>query len=259
MIKEEVESIYKYCCWFANQTNDHSGGLPPMRILIIEDEPDFANALSRGLKNQGYAVDVAKDGKEGWELGTVNPYDLVILDLNLPLMDGLEVCRLLRRQRPDLLILILTARDKIRDRVIGLDMGADDYLVKPFHFEELTARIRALLRRDLRVREPILHVGDLQIDPAERIAWKGKRRLDLTAKEFSILEYLARHKGEIITSEQLIEHTWGEDEIDLFSGSVRVHIYSIRRKLGNKSDSTRYIETIIGQGYRLIDSETNLA
>ena len=230
-----------------------------MRILIIEDEVDFANALSRGLKNQGYAVDVAKDGEEGWELGTVNPYDLVILDLNLPLMDGLEVCRLLRRQRPDLLILILTARDKIRDRVIGLDMGADDYLVKPFHFEELTARIRALLRRDLRVREPILHVGDLQIDPAERIAWKGKRRLDLTAKEFSILEYLARHKGEIITSEQLIEHTWGEDEIDPFSGSVRVHIYSLRRKLGNKSDSTRYIETIIGQGYRLIDSETNLA
>jgi len=100
----------------------------------------------------------------------------------------------LRRQRPDLLILILTARDQISDRVIGLDMGADDYLVKPFHFEELTARIRALLRRDLRVREPILHVGDLQIDPAERIAWKGKRRLDLTAKEFSILEYLARHK-----------------------------------------------------------------
>jgi len=98
-----------------------------MRILIIEDEPDFANALSRGLKNQGYAVDVAKDGKEGWELGTVNPYDLVILDLNLPLMDGLEVCRLLRRQRPDLLILILTARDQIRDRVIGLDIGADDY------------------------------------------------------------------------------------------------------------------------------------
>ncbi len=159
-----------------------------MRILIIEDEVDFANALSRGLKNQGYAVDVAKDGEEGWELGTVNPYDLVILDLSLPLMDGLEVCRLLRRQRPDLLILILTARDQISDRVIGLDMGADDYLVKPFHFEELTARIRALLRRDLRVREPILHVGDLQIDPAERIAWKGKRRLDLTAKEFSILE-----------------------------------------------------------------------
>jgi DNA-binding response OmpR family regulator len=174
-------------------------------------------------------------------------------------MDGLEVCRLLRRQRPDLLILILTARDQIRDRVIGLDIGADDYLVKPFHFEELTARIRALLRRDLRVREPILHVGDLQIDPAERIAWKGKRRLDLTAKEFSILEYLARHKGEIITSEQLIEHIWGEGEIDPFSGSVRVHIYSLRRKLGDKSDSNRYIETIIGQGYRLITSETNLA
>jgi Response regulators consisting of a CheY-like receiver domain and a winged-helix DNA-binding domain len=247
------------CCLFTNQANDRLGLEPPMRILIIEDEVDFAQALSRGLKNQGYAVDVAKDGKEGWELGTVNPYDLVILDLNLPLIDGLEVCRLLRHRRPDLLILILTARDQIRDRVIGLDMGADDYLVKPFHFEELTARIRALLRRDLRVREPILHVGDLQIDPAERIAWKGKRRLDLTAKEFSILEYLARHKDEIVTSEQLIEHTWGEDEIDPFSASIRVHIHSLRRKLGDKSDSTRYIETIVGQGYRLIASETNLA
>ena len=247
------------CCLFTNQANDRLGLEPPMRILIIDDEVDFAQALSRGLKNQGYAVDVAKDGKEGWELGTVNPYDLVILDLNLPLIDGLEVCHLLRHQRPDLLILILTARDQIRDRVVGLDMGADDYLVKPFHFDELTARVRALLRRDLRVREPILRVGDLQIDPAARIAWKGKRRLDLTAKEFSILEYLARHKGEIVTSEQLIEHTWGEDEIDPFSGSVRVHIHSLRQKLGDKSDTTRYIETIIGQGYRLNASETNLA
>ncbi len=228
-----------------------------MRILIIEDELDFANALSRGLKNQGYAVDIARNGKEGWVLGTVNPYDLVILDLNLPLMVGLEVCRLLRHKRSDLLILILTARDQIRDRVIGLDMGADDYLVKPFHFEELTARIRALLRRDLRVREPILRVGDLQIDPAERIAWKGKRRLDLTAKEFSILEYLARHKGEIVTSEQLIEHIWGEDEIDPFTGSVRVHIHSLRRKLGDTFESPHNIETIIGQGYRLIISEKN--
>lgn len=247
-----------YYFLFANQANDRSGLLPLMRILIIEDEIDFANALSRGLKNQGYAVDVAKDGKEGWELGTVNPYDLVILDLNLPMMDGLEICRRLRHQRMDLLIFILTARDQIHDRVIGLDMGADDYLVKPFHFEELTARIRALLRRDLRVREPVLRVGDLQVDPAERIAWKGKRRLDLTAKEFSILEYLVRHKGEIVTSEQLIEHIWGEDEIDPFSSSVRVHIHSLRRKLGDKSDSTRYIETIIGQGYRLIASETNV-
>ena len=247
-----------YYCLFANQANDRSGLLPLMRILIIEDEIDFANALSRGLKNQGYAVDVAKDGKEGWELGTVNPYDLVILDLNLPMMDGLEICRRLRHQRMDLLIFILTARDRIHDRVIGLDMGADDYLVKPFHFEELTARIRALLRRDLRVREPILRVGDLQVDPAEGIAWKGKRRLDLTAKEFSILEYLVRHKGEIVTSEQLIEHIWGEDEIDPFSSSVRVHIHSLRRKLGDKSDSTRYIETIIGQGYRLIASETSV-
>jgi DNA-binding response OmpR family regulator len=223
-----------------------------MRILIIEDEVDFANALLRGLQFQGYAVDVAKDGREGWELGTVNPYDLVILDLNLPSIDGLEVCRLLRSQRPGLLILILTARDQISDRVIGLDMGADDYMVKPFHFDELTARIRALLRRDLRVREPVLCVGDLRIDPAERIAWKGKQRLDLTTKELSILEYLMRHKGEIVSQEQLIEHTWGEEELDQFSSSVRVHIHSLRRKLGDQTDSSRYIGTVIGQGYRLI-------
>jgi len=230
-----------------------------MRILIIEDEVDFANALSRGLKFQGYAVDVAKDGREGWELGTVNSYDLVILDLNLPWIDGLEVCRLFRSQQPVLLILILTARDQISDRVLGLDNGADDYMVKPFHFDELAARIRALLRRDLRVREPILLVGDIQMDPSERIAWKGNQQLDLTAKELSILEYLIRHKGEIVSQEQLIEHTWGEEEIDPFSSSVRVHIHSLRRKLGDKSDPFRYIETIIGQGYRLIIPGTNLS
>lgn len=222
-----------------------------MRILIVEDELDLASALARGLRQQGYAVDIALDGEQGWERGAVNEYDLVILDLNLPEMDGLDVCRQLRVSKPGLLILMLTARSRLEDKVAGLDLGADDYLVKPFHFEELSARIRALLRRDMRVREPILLVGDLRLDPASRTAWQGKRRLELTSKEFAILECLMRRPGEVTSQEKLIEHVWGE-EVNLFTGSVRVHIHSLRRKLGDNAEHPRYIETVVGQGYRSI-------
>jgi DNA-binding response OmpR family regulator len=224
-----------------------------MRILIVEDELDLANALARGLRREGYAVDIATTGEQGWELGEINEYDLVVLDLNLPEMDGLEVCRRLRESKPKLLILMLTARSRIRDRVIGLDLGADDYLVKPFHFEELAARIRALLRRDLRVREPVLCVDDLRLDPASHTVWQGKRRLELTHKEFGILEYLMRHPGEVISQEELIEHVWGE-EVNLFTTSMRVHIHSLRRKLGDNVENPRYIETVVGRGYRLLTS-----
>ncbi|MGB9775549.1 MAG: response regulator transcription factor [Anaerolineae bacterium] len=220
-----------------------------MRILIVEDEPDLANALARGLRRQGYAVDIALNGEEGWEKGEVNEYDLVILDLNLPDMDGLEVCRRLRESKPALLILMLTARGRLEDRVTGLDLGADDYLVKPFHLEELLARIRALLRRDLRARQPVLRVGDLILDPAARLAWQGKHRLELTAKEFAILEYLMRHPGEVVSQEEIIEHVWGE-EVNLFTTSVRVHIHSLRRKLRDDAREPQYIETVAG-GYRL--------
>lgn len=222
-----------------------------MRILIIEDERDLANALARGLRQEGYAVDIATNGMEGLELGEIYEYDLVVLDLNLPKLDGLEVCQRFRSHKPELLILILTARSRLEDRVIGLDQGADDYLVKPFHFEELAARIRALLRRDLRVREPILEVGDLKLDPASRIAWQKKQPLSLTKKEFAILEYLMRHAGEVVSQEELIEHVWNED-VNLFTASVRVHVHSLRRKLGDSPDSPHYIETITGSGYRLI-------
>jgi DNA-binding response OmpR family regulator len=222
-----------------------------MRILIVEDELDLANALARGLRQQGYAVDIAVTGEEGWEKGEVNEYDLAILDLNLPEMDGLEVCRRLRDSKPELLILMLTARSRLEDKVTGLDLGADDYLVKPFHFEELTARIRALLRRDLRVRAPILKAGDLTLDPASRTAWQGKRRLELTTKEFAILEYLMRHSVEVVSQEELIEHVWGE-EVNMFTSSVRVHIHSLRRALGDSAEHPRYIETVVGQGYRLL-------
>jgi len=225
-----------------------------MRILIIEDERDLANALARGLRQEGYAVDIATNGMEGLELGEIYEYDLVVLDLNLPKLDGLEVCQRFRSNKPELLILILTARSRLEDRVMGLDQGADDYLVKPFHFEELAARIRALLRRDLRVREPILEVGDLRLDPAHRIAWQKKQPLSLTKKEFAILEYLMRHAGEVVSQEELIEHVWDED-VNLFTASVRVHVHSLRRKLGDNPDSPHYIETITGSGYRLIALE----
>lgn len=225
-----------------------------MRILIVEDELDLANALARGLRQQGYAVDIAVNGEEGCELGEVNEYDLAILDLNLPKLDGLEVCRRMRSSKPELLILMLTARSRLEDKIIGLDLGADDYLVKPFHFEELTARIRALLRRDLRVREPMLHAGGLKLDPASRTAWQGKRRLELTSKEFAVLEYLMRHPGEVVSQEELIEHIWNED-VNLFTASVRVHIHSLRCKLGDSAICPQYIETIMGIGYRLIKTE----
>lgn len=222
-----------------------------MRLLIVEDEVDLANALASGLRQQGYAVDVALDGEEGWYLAEVNDYDLLILDLILPGMDGLEVCRRLRTSRPELLILMLTARSRPADRVTGLDTGADDYLVKPFHFEELAARVRALLRRDLRVREPILQCGDLKLDPAACTVWKGKHRLELTRKEFGVLEYLMRHPGEVISREELLEHVW-DREVDLFTKTARVHISSLRRKLGDDAENPRYIETVIGRGYRLV-------
>lgn len=224
-----------------------------MRLLIIEDERDLANALARGLERQEYAVDVALDGQEGWEMAMVNEYDLLILDLNLPEMDGLDVCRRLRADQPGLLILMLTARDRLEDRVTGLDLGADDYVVKPFHFAELAARVRALLRRDLRVREPLLQWGDLKLDPAACIVWQGKRRLELTRKEFGVLDYLMRHPGEVVSQEVLLEHVW-DVNADPFTNTVRVHVSSLRRKLGDDAEAPRYIETVVGQGYRLIAS-----
>ncbi len=221
-----------------------------MRLLVIEDEPDLAHALAKGLRHQGYAVDVALDGVEGWELGETNEYDLVILDLNLPEMDGLEVCRRLRVSRPSLLILMLTARSQPDERVVGLDLGADDYMVKPFHFAELLARVRALLRRDIRVRTPLLQYTDLKLDPVTRVAWQGNQRLELTGKELGILEYLLRHQGEIVSQEALLEHVW-DMQANPLTNTVRVHVNSLRRKLGDMAEMPRYIETVVGQGYRI--------
>ncbi len=222
-----------------------------MRLLVIEDELNMAQALARGLRQQGYAVDIAVDGNQGWELATIHDYDLLVLDLNLPGMDGLTICQQLRAAQSQTLVLMLTARDQPKDRVTGLDMGADDYLVKPFHFDEFLARIRALLRRDLRINEPILQNGALKLDPASNSVWLKNRPLQFTRKEFAILEYLMRHPGEVISQETLMEHVW-DQEMNPFSNTVRVHIASLRRKLDDDLDSPQFIETVIGKGYRLL-------
>ena len=221
-----------------------------MRLLVIEDEPDIASALEKGLRQAGFAVDIALDGERGTELALIYDYDLLILDLNLPEIDGLEVFRRIRADHPSLLILMLTARSKPDERVTGLDLGADDYLVKPFYFAELIARIRALLRRDMRMHSALLQYKDVKLDPTARVVWQGNRRLELTSKEFGILEYLLHHQGEIVSQEALLEHVW-DMQTNPLTNTVRVHINSLRRKLEDVAETPRYIETIIGQGYRL--------
>jgi len=216
-----------------------------MRILVIDDEVDFAQELATGLQHHGYAVDLAFDGEEGWALATINTYDLIVLDLNLPELDGLEVCRRLRKSHPTLLILMLTARSQPQERVLGLDLGADDYLIKPFHFAELVARIRALLRRDMHSHASLLQYQDLQLDLATRTVWQGNQRRVLTRKEFGILEYLLHRQGATVKQEELLEHVWEMDANTVVT-TVRVHINSLRRKLGDLAEKPRYIETITG-------------
>lgn len=218
-----------------------------MRILVIEDERDLADAVARGLQRQGYAVDVAYDGEESLRLAEVNDYDLLVLDVNLPKVDGFEVCRRLREAGSSIGILMLTARIGLDDRVAGLDQGADDYLVKPFHFPELLARVRAILRRDGEQRKTILRVGDLVLDPnAHRVSFRDAL-ITLTAKEFGILEYLMRNSGCVVSQEDLLEHVWS-DEANLFTQSIKVHINNLRRKLDG-SGACELISTVKGKGY----------
>ncbi|MDQ3931121.1 MAG: response regulator transcription factor [Chloroflexota bacterium] len=226
-----------------------------MRLLIIEDEEDLVRAMAKGLRKQGYVVDVALDGELGYEMAAIYDYDLLVLDLNLPGLDGMEVCRRLRSICPQVLILMLTARSRPHERVMGLDVGADDYLAKPFHWEELLARIRALLRRDLRVRSPIIRCGDLTLDPTTAVACLGNRPLELTSKEFGVLEYLMRHHGEVVSQEDLLDHVW-DLKTNSFTNTVRVHINSLRRKLAEASERPIQIETVVSRGYRLSTTDS---
>ncbi len=223
-----------------------------MRILVVDDEVDLADAVSRGLRREGYAVDVANDGADALDKAAINAYDLVCLDITMPGIDGREVCRRIRADvEPQPRILMLTARDGLEDRVAGLDEGADDYLVKPFAFPELLARVRSLLRRDSRSVSSVVSVGELELDDARHEARRGERRLDLTAKEFALLRYFMLHAGEVISQESLLEHVWDE-HADPFTNTVRVTVGTLRRKV-TIGDEPPLIETVIGSGYRLLD------
>lgn len=228
------------------QRRERSGG---MKLLVIEDEKDLGGAICRGLTKKGYAVDYVQDGREGLELLYVNEYDLVVLDLNLPGMDGIDLLREVRREDKELKVLILSARGSVHERILGLDSGANDYLVKPFHFEELDARIRSLLRRNFVQKDIILKVGEVTLDQSARRAFRDGFRLELTKTEFAILEYLMLHRGETISTETLLEHIYGGD-VDLFSNSIKVHIHSLRKKLGEG-----VITNIRGQGYLIAGEE----
>ena len=220
-----------------------------MRILVVEDERKLAGVIRRGLEEQGYAVDLAYDGEEGLELAEVEPYDLVLLDIMLPKLDGLEVCKRLRARRRNMPVLMLTARDAIDDRVAGLDAGADDYLVKPFAFRELLARVRALLRRDGLSKDPVLRVGDLELDTVRHEVRRAGRPVELTSKEYAILEYFVRNPNRVLTRTQIAEHVWDYDFVAM-SNVVDVYVRYLRRKL-NDEHEPRLLRTIRGTGYQL--------
>ncbi|HAQ23419.1 MAG TPA: DNA-binding response regulator [Acidimicrobiaceae bacterium] len=227
-----------------------------MRILVVDDEADLLDALARGLRREGYAVDTATDGDEALAKASWTPYDLVCLDLTMPGIDGLEVCARLRSEPPEGVaprVLMLTARDTIEDRIRGLDVGADDYLVKPFAFDELSARIRSLLRRDPGRSGAVLRVGELELDTARHQAVRGDRLLDLSAKEFALLRYFMTHPGEVISQERLLDHVWDE-HADPFTNTVRVTVGTLRRKL-SVDDEAPLLETLVGSGYRLIEPD----
>ncbi len=220
-----------------------------MRILCVEDEPEIATAVRRAGPADGHAVDVVGDGAEALEWAAAYAYDLVILDLILPGLDGLEVCRRLRRSKAGMPILMFTALDQVDDRVRGLDSGADDYLPKPFAMAELLARVRALLRRNTPGRDAVIRVGDLELDPASLAVHSAGRPIRLTAKEFALLSLLARHPGQLFSRDRLIDALWDAD-FDAESNIVEVYIRSVRRKVdAGRRDGL--IETVRGAGYRL--------
>lgn len=220
-----------------------------MRILIVEDESKLAAVLKRGLEEHHYGVDLADDGEAGLALAEMEPYDLVILDVMLPKLDGFQLCRRLRARGRNVPVLMLTARSAVDDRVAGLDSGADDYLVKPFAFRELLARVRALLRRDGASKETILRVGDLLVDTVSHEVRRDGRSVELTSKEYAILEYLVRNPNRVLTRTQIAEHVWEFDFIAM-SNVVDVYVGYLRRKLRDDQEP-RLLRTIRGTGYQL--------
>lgn len=220
-----------------------------MRVLVVEDSRRLAGIIKRGLLEEGYAVDNAYDGEEAEYMAETTPFDIIILDIMLPKKDGLAVCRDLRAKAVSTPILMLTAKDSVEDRVTGLDCGADDYLVKPFAFSELLARIRALLRREVLPKTQKFQVGDLSLDPQSREVWRDGTRLELTAKEYAILEYFMRRPNAVVTRTMLGESVW-DYEFDGLSNVIDVYVRRIRQKIDQDGQAS-LIQTVRGAGYRL--------
>lgn len=220
-----------------------------MRILVVEDDPDLSRQLKDALIDVGYAVDIAGDGEEGHHLGDTEPYDAVILDLGLPIIDGVSVLQKWRSDGKSFPVLILTARDQWSEKVAGFDAGADDYLTKPFHTEELMARLRALLRRAAGHTTDTIDIGDLSVDNRSARAFVDGMAVKLTSHEFRLLSYMATHRGRVISRTELVEHIYDQD-FDRDSNTIEVFVGRLRRKIG-----TDRIETVRGLGYRLMDPD----
>ena len=220
-----------------------------MRILVIEDEQKVADFIKRGLKEEGYSVDVACDGEEGYFLAKDNEYDVIILDLMLPKMDGITLCKKLRAEKITTPILMLTAKDSVKDKVIGLDSGANDYLTKPFSFEELLARIRVLLRKDRTATPTKLQIGDLILDLLTHKVSRAGKEISLTNKEYALLEYLMRNASSIITRTMISEHVW-DINFDTFTNVIDVYVNYLRNKI-DKGYKKKLIHTIRGRGYMI--------
>jgi two-component system response regulator VanR len=217
-----------------------------VRVLVAEDERRVADAVARGLRREGMAVDVAYDGSAALDKARLYPYDVVVLDRDLPLLHGDEVCRTLRAEDPDRRVLMLTAASGVDDLVDGLSLGADDYMAKPFAFAELVARLQALARRANPARPPTLRAGDVELDPARHTVTRAGREIELTPKEFAVLEALMAADGAVISNDELVERVWDENA-DPFTNSVRMTVLRLRRKLG----APPVVETVKGAGYRI--------
>lgn len=224
-----------------------------MRILLVEDEPAAAQMAAKGLREQTYAVDIAGDGEAALYQASINDYDLILLDLNLPGKDGLEVCRELRASGSTVPVLMLTARDAVQDRIAGLDTGADDYLTKPYSFNELLARVRAILRRGPALTADTIEVADLVIDQKARIVKRAGNVIELTAKEYALLEYLMRRADEVVGRADIAEHVWDEN-FDPFSNLIEVYIQRLRRKIDDNYPN-KLLRTRRGEGYVLSSGE----
>jgi len=223
--------------------------VPTMRILVVEDERKVASFIKRGLEEEGYAVDVAVDGDEGLVMGLQGIYDVIVLDIRLPKRDGLQVLKGLRQEKVMTPVLLLTVRATIEDKVLGLDAGADDYLTKPFAFQELVARVRALLRRRPAADPAVLQVADLVLDPARRSVSRGGEKIELTPREFALLDYFMRHPGRVLTRTMIAEHVWDYD-FDTSTNVIDVYVNYLRRKI-DAGREPKLLHTVRGVGYVL--------